>query len=268
MTDDPRPIVFMTDYGLADEFVGVCHGVIERICPRARVIDLTHMIARQSVLQGAVVLGRAAPYMPAAGVHLAVVDPGVGTSRRPVAVEALSGAVLVGPDNGVLSMAWRALGGAGRAVEIAAEDIVLHPVSRTFHGRDVFAPAAAHVAGGSPIERLGPQVEVASLVSLNLPAPMVTPGAIGARVVAVDGFGNVQLNATPEDLVTAGLADRVTIGSDVLPIVETFADIDEGRPALIVDAQHLLAIIVNRGSASGVFGLHPGDAVTISRAPS
>jgi S-adenosylmethionine hydrolase len=260
---DPRPIVFMTDYGLADEFVGVCHGVIERICPGAGVIDLTHLIARQSVIQGAVVLGRAAPYMPAGAIHLAVVDPGVGTTRRPVAVEASSGAMLVGPDNGVLSIAWRALGGAARAVEIAADDIVLHPVSRTFHGRDVFAPAAAHLAAGTPIDRLGPDLDVRTLVALEVPSPMVTPGAIGARVVAVDGFGNVQLNATPDDLSAAGLATRVSIGPDLVPVAATFADVEEGRAALIVDAQGFLALVVNRGSASSAFGLHPGDAVTV-----
>jgi len=140
-----RPIVFVTDYGLADGFVGICHGVMARIAPEARVIDLTHAIPRQDVMRGALVLGRATDFMPGDAVYAAVVDPGVGSERRSIAVRAASGAVLVGPDNGLLSMAWDAFGGAVAAVEIAAEDVVLQPVSKTFHGRDVFAPAAAHL---------------------------------------------------------------------------------------------------------------------------
>jgi S-adenosylmethionine hydrolase len=263
-----RPIVFLTDYGLADEFVGVCRGVIERIAPGAHVIDLTHQIERQSVLQGAIVLGRAARYMPVTSVYLAVVDPGVGSERRPVAVEASSGAVLVGPDNGLLSMAWTALGGAARAVEIASDDVVLHPVSRTFHGRDIFAPAAAHLAADAPLERLGPAVDPETLQTVELSGPMVTPGALGARVVGVDGFGNVQLNATPDDLAAAGLQGRMAIGPNEVPLVSTFADVPEGYPALIVDSQGFVAIVVNHGSASRLFDLRPGDAVTLGRASS
>jgi S-adenosylmethionine hydrolase len=260
-----RPIVFLTDYGLADEFVGVCRGVVERIAPGATVIDLTHQIERQSVLQGAIVLARAARYMPESAVYLAVVDPGVGSDRRPVAVEAASGAILVGPDNGLLSMAWASLGGAARVVEVASGEVVLRPVSRTFHGRDVFAPAAAHLAAGTPLERLGPALDPSALQTVALPAPMVARGAIGARVVGVDGFGNVQLNATPEDLSSAGLAEPLIVGNHDLPLVATFADVANGRPALIVDSQGFLAIVVNHGSASRMFDLRPGDAVTIAR---
>jgi len=260
-----RPIVFLTDYGLADEFVGVCHGVIQRIAPGATVIDLTHRVERQAVLHGGVVLGRAARFMPAAAVYLAVVDPGVGSDRRPVAVEAVSGAFLVGPDNGLLSMTWQALGGASRAVEISSADIVLQPVSKTFHGRDVFAPAAASLAAGTSLERLGPAVDVENLQRLELPAPTVASGVIGACVVGVDGFGNVQLNATPDDLRTAGLRDVVAIGSNDVRVVSTFADVSEGRPAMIVDSQGFLAVVVNRGSAARMFDVRPADAVTIKR---
>jgi S-adenosylmethionine hydrolase len=260
-----RPIVFLTDYGLADEFVGVCHGVIERIAPGSRVVDLTHQIRRQAVLQGAVVLGRAARFMPEDSVFLAVVDPGVGSERRPVAVEASSGALLIGPDNGLLSMAWEALGGVARAVEIASDEVVLHPVSRTFHGRDVFAPAAAHLASGTPLERLGPAIELSGLRAVELSGPMVTPGAIGARVVGVDGFGNVQLNATPEDLAAAGLAGPMTVGAHQVPLAATFADVPEDHPAAIVDSQGFVALVVNRGSAARLFGLAPGDGITLAR---
>jgi S-adenosyl-L-methionine hydrolase (adenosine-forming) len=260
-----RPIVFLTDYGLVDEFVGVCRGVIERIAPGARVVDLTHQIERQAVVQGAIVLGRAARYMPGSAVFLGVVDPGVGSERRPVAVEAASGALLVGPDNGLLSMAWTALGGATRAFEIASDDVMLQPVSRTFHGRDIFAPAAAHLATGMPLELFGPGLDPSDLQTVEASAPMVTPGIVGARVVGVDGFGNVQLNVTPEDLSAAGLRPPLAVGTHDLPVVATFTDVPQGQPAVIVDSQGFVALVVNHGSASRTFGLRPGDAVTIAR---
>jgi S-adenosylmethionine hydrolase len=260
-----RPIVFLTDYGLVDEFVGVCRGVIERISPGVTVIDLTHQIERQAVLQGAIVLGRAARYMPESAVYLAVVDPGVGSNRRPIAVEAASGAVLVGPDNGLLSMAWTSLGGATRAVEVTSNDVTLRPVSRTFHGRDVFAPTAAHVAAGVPLERLGPPLDPTELQRVELSGPMVAKGTIDARVVGVDGFGNVQLNATPQHISSAGLRGPVNVANRALPLVATFADVPPGDPALIVDSQGFVAIVVNQGSASRMFELRPGDTVTIAR---
>ena len=263
-----RPIVFLTDYGLQDEFVGVCKGVIERIAPGAHVIDLTHQIERQAVLHGAVVLGRAVRYMPLDAVYLAVVDPGVGSERRPIAVEASSGAVLIGPDNGLLSMAWASLGGVARAVDISADDVLIHPISRTFHGRDVFAPASAHIAAGMPLERLGRPLDAEDLQTVELSGPMITPGAIGARVVGVDGFGNVQLNATPDDLADAGIRGPVVVGPHEVPFVSTFADVPEGHPALIVDSQGFLAIVVNRGSAARTFDVRAGDAVTIARSSS
>ena len=259
-----RPIVFLTDYGLADGFVGVCHGVIARIAPDARVIDLTHQVARQDVGQGALALARSVRYMPEDAVYLAVVDPGVGTERRPVAVVASSGAVLIGPDNGLLSLAWAELGGCVRGVEIAAPEIMLHPVSRTFHGRDIFSPAAAHVASGTALERLGPALNVDELATIEVSAPMVAPGVVGARVVGVDGFGNVQLNAGPDDLDAAGLRGPLAIGRHDLPVVRTFSEVSEGHPAVIVDSQGMLAVVVNRGSAARTLGLRPGDGVTIT----
>src|SRR5438045_8523668 len=205
-----RPIVFLTDYGSTDEFVGVCHGVIVRIAPEAQVIDLTHSIARQNVLQGALVLARSASFMPADSVFVAVVDPGVGSDRRAVAVRARSDSLLVGPDNGLLSSAWRELGGAVAAAEITSPKVRLEPLSKTFHGRGIFAPAAAHLATGLPLEEIGSEIDPSELESIELPAVMVTPGKIGARVVGIDGFGNVQLNAKPDDLERAGLSDEVT----------------------------------------------------------
>jgi hypothetical protein len=259
-----RPIVFLTDYGLADPWVGICHGVMFRIAPDAKVIDLTHAVPRQDVMRGAIELGRAVPYMPQDAVYVAVVDPGVGSSRRAAAVAA-GAALLVGPDNGVLSLAWEALGGANAAVWIENEDVLLSPVSRTFHGRDVFAPAAARLASGARLSDLGPPVDVAHLHRLEVPAPRVAPGAIGARVTGVDGFGNVQLNATVAELEAAGVADgRVfVVNGRRLPRAGTFAELPEHEPGMIVDSEGFLSLVVNHGSAATVMRLASGDTVVV-----
>jgi S-adenosylmethionine hydrolase len=258
-----RPIVFLTDYGLADEFVGVCHGVIARIAPAAPVIDLTHAIPAHDVLRGALALGRATPFMPEDAVYVAVVDPGVGSDRRAVALEAASGAVLVGPDNGILSLAWASLGGIDRANEITSEVVRSPSVSRTFHGRDVFAPAAAHLASGVPLADVGPALDPDSLQVLDLPGPMVAPGAIGARVLGVDGFGNVQLNVEPSDLRSAGLEERLSVRGRAAPVVGTFADVPRGALAALVDSQGQVALIVNHGSAAELLALERGAAVVL-----
>lgn len=260
-----RPIVFLTDYGLTDEFVGVCHGVMLAVAPDASIIDLTHAIRRHDVLQGSIVLGRAAPFQPADSVFVGVVDPGVGSERRAIAVEAANGACLVGPDNGLLSGAWRALGGAARAYEITSPEVMLHPVSRTFHGRDVFSPAAAHVAAGLPPERLGEPIDPEGLRTVELPVPMVTPGYVGGRVVAIDGFGNVQLNVRPSDLTQAGLGEVVDVGPRRrVPRIAAFSDIASGTLGVMVDSQGFIALIINNGSAGEVLGLRPGDSVVLS----
>ena len=258
-----RPIVFCTDYGLADGFVGVCHGVIARIAPDARVIDLTHSVPRQDVLRGALTIGRATPYMPADAVYVAVVDPGVGSERRSIAVRTASGALLVGPDNGVLSLAWESLGGAGAAAAIEDERVTLQPVSKTFHGRDVFAPTGAHLAKGFPLEDVGSAIEPETLRVVEMPGPMVTPGAVGTRVVEVDAFGNVQLSARPADLDAAGLGSLLTVAGRPVPLVSIFADVAEGVLAAIVDSQGYVALVVNHGSAAQVLNLRQGGAVVL-----
>jgi S-adenosylmethionine hydrolase len=258
-----RPIVFMTDYGLADEFVGVCHGVIARIAPDARVIDLTHDVPRQDVLRGALTLGRATKFMPSDAVYVAVVDPGVGSERRSIAVRAATGALLVGPDNGVLSPAWAALGGAEEAAEVSDSAVMLFPVSKTFHGRDVFAPAAAHLATGLSLSAMGPALDPGALRTLEMPVPMVASGALGCRVVGVDGFGNVQLNARPADLDEAGLGQLLEVAGRSVPRVGIFADVPEGVLAAIVDSQGYLALVVNHGSAAQMLNLKEGSAVVL-----
>ncbi len=258
-----RPIAFLTDYGLADAFVGICHGVIARIAPDARTIDLTHSVPRQDVLRGAIELGRAVPYMPPDAVYVAVVDPGVGSARRALATAA-GDALLVGPDNGVLSVAWEALGGVDAAVQIENDEVVLSPVSRTFHGRDVFAPAAAHLANGMGLNALGSPVEVATLHRLDVPGPMVAPGAVGARVTVIDGFGNVQLNATVTDLEAAGIEGvTLRVNGRSVPRADMFADLDRLGLGVIVDSQGFLSLVMNHGSAAAVLGLPVGGAVIL-----
>jgi len=258
-----RPIVFCTDYGLRDDFVGVCHGVIAKIAPDVRVIDLHHAIPRQDVMRGAIVLSRAVPYMPEGSVYCAVVDPGVGSKRRAIAVATPTGALLVGPDNGLLSLAWEVLGGAERAVEIASPGVVLSPVSHTFHGRDIFAPAAAHLAAGTPIETIGPSADPAGLHTLEVLGPMVAPGAIGARVIGVDGFGNVQLNVTRAHLADAGIEGTLGVAGVDAPIVSTFTDLSPHALGAIVDSQGYVALVVNQGSAAEMLHLGEGSTVVV-----
>ena len=260
-----RPIVFCTDYGLQDEFVGVCHAVMARIAPASHVIDLTHAIPRQDVGRGAMVLSRAVAYLPDDAVVVAVVDPGVGSERRAIAVRTRSGVLLVGPDNGLLSATWDILGGVEDAREIAAEEVVLAPVSETFHGRDVFAPAGAYLAAGLPLDRIGPAIDPESLGAHESPSAMVTPGAIGARVMAVDGFGNVQLNVEAEHLAAAGIAGAVKVGEHHLPFVRIFADLPEHELGAIVDSQGFIALVVNKGSAAQALSLRNGDTVILER---
>jgi S-adenosylmethionine hydrolase len=272
----PRPILFLSDYGLEDELVGTCHAVIARLAPDARVIDLTHAVPPQDVLAGAVSLAAAVPYAPADAVWLAVVDPGVGTERRAVAVEA-GKAVLVGPDNGLLSLACEDLGGPARAVAIEANRVAPGPVSTTFHGRDVFAPATALVATGARLDDLGGPVELASLVRLTVPSPEIEPGRLRVRVLTVDRFGNVRLAAREPDLERAGLgaADAVTVAAElageeaaermvVAQRARTYADVPEAHEALIVDSAGWLAVARNLGSAADRLRVATGDFVILS----
>jgi hypothetical protein len=212
------------------------------------------------------------PFLPAEAVVLGVVDPGVGTPRRPIAVEtAGSGRAMVGPDNGLLSLAWGEDAGVRGAVEISSPSVLLQPVSATFHGRDIFAPAAAHLAAGMPLERLGPPVDPSSLVSLELPRAGVGKEAIDAEVLAVDRFGNVRLSAREGDLVAAGFAgaERLELSgrgrSTTVRRVRTFGDVTEGEFGLILDSSGWVAIVLNRDNAAEALGLAPGDPVSLSQ---
>ena len=261
-------ITFLSDFGLHDDFVGTCHGVMKRIAPDAEIIDITHGIPPQHVLQGALVLANTLPYMPT-GVHLAVVDPGVGSHRRPLALRAGDGHLLVGPDNGLLLPAADCLGGVEEAHELANPDYALDTVSRTFHGRDLFSPAAAHLALGLPLGELGPPIDQQALVRLDVPAPDVGRNRIRAVVLYVDHFGNMQLNLTREHLEEGGVLPGVTVELELAleryyaTAARTFADARAGDIILYEDSYGNIAIAISGGSAAALFGAGAGQEVRI-----
>jgi S-adenosylmethionine hydrolase len=266
-------ITFLSDFGLRDDFVGTCHGVIKRIAPEARIIDITHGIERQAVLQGALVLANTLPYMPE-GVNLAVIDPGVGGTRRAIVLRDAGGRLYVGPDNGLLVPAAEKLGGVAEAWELTNQAYMLQPVSRTFHGRDVFAPAAAHLCNGVAPEELGSAVEPASLVRLALPAPEIVEGRIRATVLYVDRYGNVQLNLSSADVERVGIRPGTQVELDLgadryyfATAARTFAD---GRPGDIIlyeDSYRNIAVAITDGNAAEMFSIRPGRVLAIRPRP-
>ncbi|HEY5296071.1 MAG TPA: SAM-dependent chlorinase/fluorinase [Gaiellaceae bacterium] len=261
-------VTFLTDFGLQDDFVGTCHGVIARIAPDARVIDLTHGIAPQAVLQGALVLHSTIGYMPV-GVHLAVVDPGVGGERRAVAVRTADHRLFVGPDNGLLTQAVEALG-IDAVHELTDTRYRLPEVSRTFHARDVFAPAAAHLANGVPLEELGPALDPAALVRIEVPDPDVGRTQISATVLAIDRFGNVATNARRTHVDALGLADgdrveiRLALDRYYAVVARTFADAPPGELILYEDSYAFMTLAISRGNAARLTGVAPGDELRVA----
>jgi S-adenosylmethionine hydrolase len=267
---EPPVITFLSDYGLQDDFVGICHGVIARICPPARIIDLTHGVPRHDARTGAVILAEALPYLPIS-VHLAVVDPDVGAQRRAVALRLRDDRLLVGPDNGLLSLAAEVGGGVVEAADIAASPFRLLPVSATFHGRDIFAPVAAALADGAELADAGQPIDPAELVSLDFPESLLRDGVLLARVRSVDRFGNLQLNVAHEQLRDSGLrlghagVLELIRGGPVeeAQFVRTFADAQPEQLLLYEDAQRRLAIAVRQGDAAARLGLAVGDELRI-----
>ncbi len=255
------PVTFLSDYGYDDEFAGVCRAVIARIAPDARLVDITHGITRHDVRGGSVVLANALPFAEP-GVHLAVVDPGVGTQRRPLAVRAASDdRLLVGPDNGLLSLALGRLGGAVEAVDLSLSPLRLEPVSATFHGRDIFAPVAANLANGVALAAAGEPVDPGTLTPLELPQPSVEADRIVAHVLHVDRFGNVLLDVGHDQLgggpLRVGESATVVVPAGSFPatVALTFADVPEGELVVYEDATRTLALAINRGNAAGWLGL-------------
>lgn len=259
-------ISFLSDYGLDDEFVGVVHSVIRDLAPEVGVVDITHNVAPQDVRAGGLALARAASYM-APGVALAVVDPGVGTQRRAVAVEVADGAAfLVGPDNGLLAPAVAMVGGATGAVVLDNTEYHLESPGTTFDGRDVFGPAAAHLCLGVPLDELGSRIDPIQLLPGLLPvSEMQDDGSLSAEVLWIDRFGNAQLNVDPDQI--DGWTKSITIVGGRLPRnaerVTAFADIPTGGFGLLVDSYGLLTIAIDRGSAAEDLKLSEGDEITL-----
>ncbi|HLX31328.1 MAG TPA: SAM-dependent chlorinase/fluorinase [Gaiellaceae bacterium] len=264
----PPLITFLSDFGLTDDFVGTCHGVIAGIAPDVRVIDITHGIRPGHVVQGALVLANTLPYMPA-GIHLAVVDPGVGGGRRALALRDGEGRLHVGPDNGLLLLAADRFGGVAAAHELANADYSLQPVSRTFHGRDLFAPAAAHLASGVDPAELGPLLDPEELVRLELPEAAVGHNRIRAAALVLDRFGNIALNLRREqlDAIDLGPGTRVELtcrGERFYAVfARTFADAPRGELILYEDSYGSLALAVSSGSAAQLLRAEEGTEIVL-----
>ncbi|HZQ27643.1 MAG TPA: SAM-dependent chlorinase/fluorinase [Acidimicrobiales bacterium] len=258
-------VSFLSDYGLADEFVGVVKSVIRHLAPHASVIDITHDVPPHDVRAGSLALARAVQYL-APGVLLAVVDPGVGTDRRAVAVEATEvDLVLVGPDNGLLAAAASLVGGAARAVALTNDEYHLPAPGPTFAGRDVFAPVTAHLANGVDLLELGEAIDPLGLRPGMLPLTREEDGKLMAEVLWVDRFGNVQLNVDPDEV--AGYGDPVRLSwrdqSRVARRAVTYGDLKPGEVGLIVDSYGLLSVALEQRSAADELRLRPGDAVAL-----
>jgi S-adenosylmethionine hydrolase len=264
-------VTFLSDYGVGDEFVGVCHGVIARLAPDVRVIDLTHGVERHDVRAGALMLRDALPFMPP-GVHLAVVDPEVGGTRRAIALRCVAEErFLVGPDNGLLTLAAERFGGVDEVVDIGHSPWRLEPVSATFHGRDLFAPIAARLALGEPLGEAGEPLDAADLVPLELPTARVEAGDLVAHAVAADRFGNVTLDATRGQLAEAGvrLGDEVDVvayhGARRGRYARTFIEVAAKQLVVYEDARGNLALAINRGSAEAELRLGRDDELRLRR---
>jgi S-adenosylmethionine hydrolase len=261
-------VTFLSDFGLQDDFVGTCHGVIKRIAPEAQIIDVTHGIPPQQVLQGALVLANTIAYMPV-GVHLAVIDPGVGSARRALALRDEDGRSFVGPDNGLLIPAAERAGIA-IAHELANPAYALPSISRTFHGRDLFAPAAAHLASGVALEELGPPIDPGALVRLDLPQPEVRPSRIAATVLYVDSFGNIALNITREHVEEIGIVPGTQVELDLggerfyAVAARTFADARPGDIMLYEDSYQNMSVAISNGDAAEMLHARAGQSLRIN----
>jgi S-adenosylmethionine hydrolase len=265
-------VTFTSDYGLEDVFVGVCKGVVAQIAPHVRILDVCHLIAAQDVQQGANSLAAAIPYLPQA-VHLALVDPMQVASSRGVVIETTDGSLLVGPDNGLLSLACDARGGVLRAAEITNPTLWRDTVHKTFRGRDVFAPVAAHLANGVPLNEVGPAIEADTLTHLPVRGVIVDDDHVHAEVSLVDHFGNISLNLARSDLEAAG----ITFGDTVelrcngrtrqVPFTATYGDVPRGRLTLCEDSFRAVMLAVNAGHASRELRVLRGEPVVIARLP-
>jgi S-adenosylmethionine hydrolase len=274
-----RPFIsFLTDFG-ADGAAAICRGVMLSIAPDAQIVDISHSVRKFAIHDGAYLLWAALPWMPV-GVHVAVVDPGVGTDRRPIGIQVGRGDVLIGPDNGLLTTATDRLGGIDKVRLLANPSWLLPQQSATFHGRDVFAPMAAHLALGGDFAEIGPEVDAGSIVDLRFPKPAIRDGGLDTVTIYVDSFGNVRLGATPEDLARAigeiapGTAVRIQFDDDgpgeplavTATFARTFGALPPGAALLYTDSSGQLALGHNQASAAAALGVDPDRVVRIERA--
>jgi S-adenosylmethionine hydrolase len=259
-------VSLLTDYGLIDEFVGVVKAVIRDIAPHAQTIDLTHQIAPFDVRAGSLALARCISYVPA-GVILAVVDPGVGGTRRSIAIEVADGeGVFVGPDNGLLAPAVAMAGGAGRAVVLTNDQYHLSSHGATFAGRDIFAPVVAHLCNGIDLAEFGDLIDADELLPGMVPLPREEPEGLVGEVLWVDHFGNCQLNVGPDEIAEWGDQLQVSFGEStrVATRQHTFADVATGAVGVVVDGCGMLALVLDRRSAAMDLGIGPGDQITLA----
>ncbi|GII65162.1 hypothetical protein Skr01_52470 [Sphaerisporangium krabiense] len=262
-------ITLLTDYGLEDGFVASCHGVIVGIAPQARIIDVCHLVPAGDIRRGAAILAQTLPYLPA-GVHIAAVDPAAACTRRSVAVEA-GQRVFIGPDNGLLSWAVLASGGARAAYEITNEELFLAPVSPTFHGRDIYAPVAAHLCAGRKPADLGPEVALDRLLQLPAPTARLGQDTAEGEVLSLDRYGNVQLSVTAGDLASLGIRVGDTLAVSMgrrqvtVPFRDTYAAVPPGTLVAFTDSAGMVSVAVNSGDAAQRLGLPPGAHVRLGR---
>jgi S-adenosylmethionine hydrolase len=265
---NPFPVAIITDFGYRDHYVGAMKGVIASIAPRANVIDITNGVVAQCIVAGAIALRESWRYFPPRTVFLAVVDPGVGTTRAPIAIETRAGARFVGPDNGLL---WLAAKEAGikRVVKLTSSRHRLTNVSATFHGRDIFAPAAAYLWRGTPISALGPALRSTSIVTLELPRPTESSRELRGEVVYVDGFGNLVSNIDRRTAEQFGsrfrhksLSVRIK-GGAAMGILDTYGDAPKGASLAIFGSFNLLEIAIRNGNAAAKFAAGPGTPVSV-----
>jgi S-adenosylmethionine hydrolase len=274
-----RPVItFLTDFG-ADSAAAICRGVMLGIARDAQIVDISHSVRKYAIRDGAYLLWCALAWMPI-GIHVAVVDPGVGTSRLPIGIRTGRGDVLIGPDNGLLVPAADRLGGIVEVRTLENRALMLTATAATFHGRDIFAPMAAHLATGRPFAEVGPTIDRGSIVSLRFPDPTIAPGALGTSVVYVDSFGNLRLAGDPADLAAAiglltpgrqlAVSFTASDGSpairEIVPWAATFGQVPVGRPLLYEDSFGRLAYADNQGDAARRLGLGVDRPVRIEPA--
>jgi S-adenosyl-L-methionine hydrolase (adenosine-forming) len=271
MPPEARPIVFVSDFGLGNEWVGICHSVLAGISPPSPIIDLTHLIRPLEVQSGALLLADSMPYIAEDAVVLGVVDPNVGNDRE-VAIGTASGRYLMGPDNGLLSIAWEAAGGVATVAEITSPDVVRPPRAESFRAPDTLCRASAHLAAGMPVDQLGPSVDPATLNALTLSEPEITDGQIRGEVLDFNRFGNIQVNVHEADLARAGLEDapvltiKALAGSAEAKRGSTYADFKAGEYGVIFDERGWMEIVRgNPASALEGLGVALGHLVWISR---